>query len=359
MKNLLAALMLLPLFLAATSAVAGEHARVVRVGLGVVDPFVIDLGSGNYSGLAFNLWEKIAERHDVKSEYFLYHSLGPLLEDVHAGKIDIVVGNISVSYERAKNLKFSFPWYDGGLRILVKNERRPVSVWSILQQRGQIAVYMLIGICVVFLAIGYALLRWRNDRDFPVSWHEGLSMSLYEVVSAAVSGASQKNVLGWPGHLTMTVWILFGFILLTYVTSTLASAMTIAGMHHGGVVNSFNDLPGKRVGVLSHSIGEQYMRETGARLLVVASIEEGVNALMQDDVDALVMDAAELEYWVHSHPKMDVEVVGNVFNPHKYAFAVNKKHAHLMDLVSEEIIRLLDNGTVEGLKDKYFGRVRF
>jgi len=56
---------------------------------------------------------------------------------------------------------------------------------------------------------------------------------------------------------------------------------------------------------------------------------------------------------------MNVEVVGNIFNPNKYAFAANKKHAFLMDLASEEVIRLLDDGTVENLKSKYFGKVRF
>jgi ferredoxin len=116
---------------------------------------------------------------------------------------------------------------------------------------------------------------------------------------------------------------------------------------------------GKRVAVVGHTIGEKYMRETGARLVALETLEEAVDALMKGDADALVMDAAELEYWVFHHPEMDVEVVGGIFSPYKYAFAVNKKHAHQMDRVSEEVIRLLDDGTVENLKNKYFGRVRF
>ena len=96
-----------------------------------------------------------------------------------------------------------------------------------------------------------------------------------------------------------------------------------------------------------------------ARLLPFETKEKAVDAFMRDDADALVMDASELEYWVHTHPKMQVEVVGNIFNPYKYAFAVNKKDAHLVDVVSEELIRLLGDGSIENLKNKYFGRVRF
>jgi ABC-type amino acid transport substrate-binding protein len=358
-RYLFVTLVVLPLFLAAAPACAEEKNRVVKVGLCATDPFVIDLGSGNYSGLACNVWEMVAARLGVKSEYVLYHSLGQFFEDVHIGKSDIVVGNLAVNHDRTKNLKFSFPWYDDGLRILVKNRGQSLSAWSILQQRGQIAVYIWIALLVVTLTIGQALLRRRKDADFPIGWLEGVSLSFYEVVRSAKSGTIQKNFLGWAGYIILTVWMLFGFGLLAYVTSTLTSAMTTAGMQRSGDINSLNDLPGKRVVVIAHSIGERYMRETGARLLLLETMEEAMDALMKDDADALVMDAAELEYWVHSRPKVDVEVVGNIFNPFKYAFAANKKHAHLMDLVSEEVIRLLGDGTVESLKDKYFGRVRF
>ena len=360
MRKLLVAFVLLPLlFVVAPVFAAEEEARIVRVGLHPAAPFVIDLGSGNYSGLAFNLWEMIAARLEVQSEYLLYHSFKQLLEDAQNGKIDIAVSNIAVTHDRTKNLKFSFPWYDDGLRILVKNRGQSLSVWSILQQHGHIGIYIKIAVLFMALAIAQFLLRRRKDVDFPNCWLEGMGLSLYEVVRAAKSGLIQKNFLGWAGYIIMTVWMIFGFILLVYVTSTLTSAMTAAGTLRRGDISSFNDLPGKRVAVLANTIGETYMRDTGTRLLLFETIGEAVDALMKEDADALVMDAAELEYWVHIHPKMGVEVVGNIFNPHQYAFAANKKFARQMDLVSEEVIRLLGDGTVEGLKNKYFGTIRF
>jgi len=363
MRNLfvtLVTLVLLPLFLTAAPVCADvAETNTVKVGLYAGDPFVIDLGSGNYSGLAFNLWEKVAARLQIHSEYLLYDSLKKLIEDAKTGKVDFIVYNLSVTSDRTENLKFSFPWYDDGLRILVKNQGQHLSVWDVLQQRGQIAVYIWIALLVVALTFGQMLLRRRKDADFPAGWLEGMSQSLYEVVRSAKSGMVQKNFFGWGGYIVLTTWMLFGFGLLAYVTSTLTSAMTAADAQRSGDINSLNDLPGKRVAVLIHSVGERYMRETGARLLPFEILEKGVDALMKDEADALVMDAAELEYWVHSHPKMNVEVVGNIFNPCKYAFAANKKHALLMDLVSEEVIRLLDDGTVENLRNKYFGKVRF
>ncbi|MCL2075970.1 MAG: transporter substrate-binding domain-containing protein [Betaproteobacteria bacterium] len=359
MKNLFIVLLCL---VAASVCASEEEGRAVKVGLLIGAPFVIDLGSGDYSGLAFNLWEMIAEHRNVKSEYFPYHSIGQILEGANNGEIDIIVGNLAVSHDRAENLKFSFPWYDDGLRILVTNHGHSISVWNILRERGHIRAYMWILLVVVALAVGQALLRRKKDIDFPACWLEGMSLSLNEVVRSAKAGVPQKNVLGWVGYLILTLWMIFGFILLAYVTSTLTSAMTTASIQRGGEINSLTDLAGRKTAVPANSVGERYMRETGARLLSFETLEEAVDALMKNAVVAVVWDAAELEYWVHSHQKMDVEVVGNTFSPQKYAFAASKKYerdARQMDAVSEEVIRLLGDGTVEGLKDKYFGVVRF
>jgi ABC-type amino acid transport substrate-binding protein len=360
MRNLLAVPCCIALLLCAAPACATtEETKQVKVGLFVNEPFVIDHGSGKYAGLAFNLWEMVAERLGLECEYLPYSSLKPLLEDAQNGKIDLVVGDIAANYDRAKHLKFSFPWYDDGQRILVMNHGTKLSTWDILQQRGQIADYAWILFCIVALAFAQALLRRSKDDDFPAGWLEGMSQSLYEVIRMAKAGILQKNFFGWAGYIVMTAWMLCGLGLLAYVTSTLTSAMAAANMQRSGDINSLNDLSGKRVAVLSHSVGEKYMRQTAARLVSFEIPEDARNALLIDDVDAVVDTAAVLEYWSHNHPKMDVEVVGNIFDPCKYAFVANKNHSLLLDLVSVEVIRLLSDGTAERLKDKYFGRVRF
>jgi ABC-type amino acid transport substrate-binding protein len=360
-RTLLAAFVILPLCLAAAPAfAAGAETGALRVGLYAAEPFVMETGPGSYSGLAFNVWEMAAARLDVQSEYVLYHSIKQLLDDARSGKIDCIVGNVAVTHERAADLTFGFPWYDDGLRILVKqSQERNLSVWSVLRQRGHTGVYMWIALLFAAMTFGHFLLRRHKDADFPACRLEGASLSLYEVVRVAKSGVMSKNYLGWAGYILLTVWMLFGFGLLAYVTSTFTSALVVAAGQRGEDIHSLNDLSGKRVAVLSHSTGEKYMRKTGVRLLPCKTTEEAVGALMKDDADAVVMDAAELEYWVHSHPKKNVQVVGNTFKPCKYAFAANKQHVRLMDLVSEEVIRLLDDGIVEGLKDNYFGRVRY
>ena len=356
MKNRFIAFILLLVVLVPASA-SGE--RIVKVGLYLNGPFVFRTDDGSYSGMAFNLWEAAAKRLGVQSEYFVYDSIKKLIEDAESGEMDLLVCNLSVTGERAERITFSFPWYDDGLRILVKSSGGTVTTWDVLRMRGQTAIFGWIGILILSLVVIQLLLRRRKDTSFPSCWVEGTSLSLYDVVRFTKGGAFQKNLFGWVGYLMLTVWMVCGFVLLVYVTATLSSAMTIAGTQRTHEINSLNDLSGKRVVVLVHSVGESYMRETGARLLLAKSLAEGVDMLNVGKADAVVWASAELEYWVHSQPHMEVEVVGNIFNPFKYSFAASKDSLSFMSEVSREIIRLLGDGTVEKLRDKYFGTVRF
>jgi len=336
--------------------------RTVKVGVIEAAPFVIVLDDDHYSGLAWELWESIAQGLALHSEYVFYPSFVELLYAARNGDVDFIVTNLTVNYERSKYLQFSFPWFDDGLRILVNSEVRRDSVWSVLWQRGQLGVYFWIILIFFVLALVQVLLRRRLDEEFPQSWREGISLSLHEVVRSAKAGVPQKNVLGWIGHVFMALWMIFGFGLLAYVTSTLTCAMTTSASYSHVAINSLNDLPGKRVGVLSHTVAETYMRARGTRLHVYDTTDAAVAALIGDELDALVMDAAELEYMVHNNPKMRIMVVGNSFHPQRYAFAAAKNNAdadHLMGAISEELLRLIDNGAVKELENKYIGNARF
>ena len=259
----IAVILMLLLHPASPVSAADEETRTVKVGIVDSAPFIIVLGENHYSGLALELWEEITKNLDIQSEYVLYPSFADMLDAAHHGDIDFIVTNLIAKYERSEYLRFSFPWFDDGLRILVNSEVRRNSAWSVLWQSGQLKVFMWIIVIVIVLAFVQALLRRRWDDEFPRSWLDGVSLSLHEVVRSAKAGVPQKNVLGWSGHVFLTLWMIFGFGLLAYVTSTLTSAMVAVTSYSHVSINSLNDLPGKRVGVLGQTVGEQYMQARG------------------------------------------------------------------------------------------------
>ncbi|MCL2123010.1 MAG: transporter substrate-binding domain-containing protein [Desulfovibrionaceae bacterium] len=331
--------------------------HTIKVGVYINPPFVMTDQSGHYYGLAVDLWEMADERLGLETEYIAYPSFKAFIDAAISGEVDMVIGNIAATYERAKHLKFSYPWYDTGLRIMIKGTLKP-SVWEEMKKSGQLENYFWIALLFALLAVGQTLLRRRVDPEFPKTWREGLSYSLYELILAARLGIMQRNFLGWFGYILLVAWMIFGVAMVAYVVSSITNAMTISSFRAESM-NSLAYLPGQRVGVLSGTVGEHYLRQIKVTTIPFNSIPHALEALEKGELEALVDDAPVLEYWAHKLPQARLDVVGPPFNPGKYAFASNKSHAQFMDKVSEELIRLHELGLLDMLKSKYLGKSEY
>ena len=100
--------------------------------------------------------------------------------------------------------------------------------------------------------------------------------------------------------------------------------------------------------------GEDFARDRGLDFKLFPHVDESVDALRSGDVAAVVGDAEVLEYYDHAHPEQGLEVVGAVFEPDKYAFAL--PHQSVMTRpVALTLLGLQERGVAEELRKKYFG----
>lgn len=326
----------------------------VRAGVFVSPPFVMMQAEGVFSGLAIDLWRQIADNLKLRTTYIHYNNFDTLLHDAREGQVDIILTNVAVTYERSGYLIFSYPWYDSGLRLMVMQSGSG-SLLEELHENGLLLIYFLLFLLMLALTILLTLARRKWDRNFFPRWHEGMSFSFYELVVTAKSGRIQRESFGWKGYILASAWIVVGVLGITYVTSTLTTAMTTVSLTQD--INSIYDLPGKDIGVIAGGAGDEYMRRHGFEVHVFDNMDAVAQALINNDIQAVVDDAPVLEYWAHNHPSQGVRVVGNILHPEKYAFASGLAGHALMDRVSLEIIRLHDLDLIQQLRANYFGRM--
>jgi len=326
----------------------------IRTGIYINPPFVMKDSSGYFTGMAIDLWELLEDEMNFTAEYIEYPSWTAMMSDVASGKIDAAVSNISVTYERAKHVKFSFPWFDSGLRIMVKTSGQG-NTWTELKRNGHLQAYIWIISFIVLLTIILTFIHRKQDPRFPRNWLDGLAESLYRLVVALKTGEVNNKNYSWFGKVLAVTWMFTGVGLVAYVTSSVTSSMTAVALTND--INSFSDLPGKRVGVLTGTIAEEYMKNHGIATIGYQNMGEASDALLSDQIDAVVEDTPVLEYWVFLNPQYKMKVVGNIFHPDKYAFAANKKYSAQMDSLSIKLIKLFEIEKVNNLKNSYFGRV--
>ena len=352
-KIILTALIVFCLAWAPKAAVAQEaHAERLKVGVYESPPFVMRAADGSFQGMAVDLWKVTTKPLNIDSEYIQYHNFRQLTNAAVRGEIDVILTNFTVTHERAQVLSISYPWFDAGMRVMVNHEHK-FGVFEELMDSGRIYPYIWLTLLLAALTVLITLVRRRFDENFHKEWRLGLAASFHDLILAAKSGRIPHAFFGWVGYVLSGLWMIVGVALIAYVTSTLTTAMTTVSLTSS--IHSLYDLPGKSVGALAGSVGYDFLRSRGIDVQSYDELGEAVADLNERKLDAIVADSPVLEYWVYAHPELELDVVGNLFYPEKYAFAASKGHDDLMRSVSLEIIRLHEQGELKTMKEKYFG----
>lgn len=340
----------------ASALLAQEADNGLRIGLYESPPFVMEDANGERTGLAIDLWERIAERLEVPFEYQSFKTLGDLTEAASRREVDIAVTNLTITRERAERIDFTQPWFDAGLRIMVPN-RHPGGVSAVFQglaSAGHMRAYGWLAAIILLATVLLTVFDRKFDPAFPKRWRDGLAEGFYAVMSIATSGKtpSRKNLFGWTGRIFSAFWLICGIGVLAYITSSVTSVMTTLSIT--GAINGPGDLPGKTVGVFSGSVAESFSKGLGLQTRSYPGIEKAVAALTSGRVAAIVADAPVLEYHAHIHPDLELGVVGAIFAPDKYGFGLSRDN-DLTKTLTLTLLELREAGVIEELRSRYFG----
>lgn len=330
----------------------------VTVGVWINPPFVMKKDDA-YTGMAIRLWEMLAEELDLEYEYKEYPTVRSLVDATAEGDSDIAVTNLTITRNRAQRVDFTQPWYDSGLRVMIDGDRRSGfrDIVAGLADAGFLRAYAwLVGI-IIFATILLTIFDRRFNPDFPKRWRDGVAESFYTVMSVATSGRppSRKNLFGWLGRMWQGIWLICGIAVIAYVTSTVTSVMTTLSLT--SQINGLADLPGKVVGVFEGSVSEDFIDATGIEYVSYPGIDSAAKALLADDIAAIVGDAPVLEYYTEQNAEEPYQVVGKIFNPDKYGFAL-PQNSPLTKSLTLSLLTLKENGAVEELRSDYFSSGR-
>ena len=121
---------------------------------------------------------------------------------------------------------------------------------------------------------------------------------------------------------------------------------------NGSTVSMPEDLEGKTIGVQIGTTGDIYAAD-----IADASIEryskyyEAINALIQDKIDAVIVDREPAKVFVDQNP--DLILIDKEFTVEEYAIGVGKQNTELLDQINASLKKLKDSGKVDEIINKY------
>jgi ABC-type amino acid transport substrate-binding protein len=337
----------------AQTAQAVEPDKTLRVTTRILEPLVVQRGE-SLSGFSIDVWNEVARRAGLKSEFVIVGSVKAMLDAVESGDAQVAVAAISMTPEREQRFDFSHTYLQSGLQIMTPIKQsswldslRSVSWGHVLSLIGWVALLITIVAHLIWL-----IERGRNP-EFPEDYLRGVGEGLWwTVVTVVTVGYGDRTPKRLLGRVVATIWMFAGLFLIAHLTASITSRLTVESLQ--GHVNGLNDLPGKRVLTVQGTTADQYLTANGIVHLNVAQISDAWAQIEAGQADAVVYDAPVLNHYVNTLGKGKVRMAGAVFKAEPYGIALRRDSPY-REAINQAILEIFNDGTHERLTSKWFG----
>lgn len=339
-----------PVFAASTDV---TPAAPLRVAIAPVAPFVLPQ-TAEPQGFSIDLWKEVARRMHVEFTWTKIPTQAALLPTVQHGDADVAIAAITMTPEREKLADFSLPYFDSGLRIMVRAQNDSALMLA-LRSVPWIAIVQLVGVAVVIVFL-LANLVWlierKDDPQFQKPYFRAIGEGLWVTMLIIATGEHGERHAGslWKRLLVPAMWLI-GVVLIAQLTATVTSSQTVARLQSD--IRGPEDLPGKAIGTVPGTTAADYLSQRGLPFVTINTAAEGFRMLTQGDVQAIVYDAPTLEYWAARGGNGVLAVVGPIFRPEKYGIAV-ANGSPLRKSINEALLAMYEDGTYEEIYGKWF-----
>ena len=137
-------------------------------------------------------------------------------------------------------------------------------------------------------------------------------------------------------------------------TNTYAKASQMIIVKEGSEIAGPADLEGKVIGVQLGTTGDLYctdLEEPGSTIERYNKGFEAVQALLQDKIDAVVIDGEPAKVFVEQSEGL--KILEEAFTEEEYAMAVKKGNTELVDNINAALEKLEADGTLDEIVGKY------
>ncbi|KHE93291.1 MAG: transporter substrate-binding domain-containing protein [Candidatus Scalindua rubra] len=332
----------------AQTETAGVQTETLRVGIAGSKPFVFDESK---TGISLDIWEKIAKKKSWSYEYVSFKNVNDALSK---GNVDLVVGPISITARRLESMQFSQPFYNSSISIISRIDNH--SIWQTIKPLFSIKLLMAVGIFLLILAIVGSFL-WlaehkKSPEQFPHDPLKGIGAGMWlAIVTMSTTGYGDKAPVTLMGRIITGLWIVISIIFATSMVAGIASTLTLSTIG-STTVSSIEQLSGRKAATISGSPSEEFLSKTKAKVISVNNLDEAIEKLESNDVDAVIFDRPQLLYFLKDNKKENLYISKAEYYKQGYGFAFPVNSRFILD-VNRTLLELAENQEIEKIIHTY------
>jgi ABC-type amino acid transport substrate-binding protein len=338
-----------------TGLLAGQQ-MTMKVGVMHEPPFAITNGLKEYGGFGVDLWEEIAEDHNMEFTYVKYNDHLGLLRALDFHEIDIAINPIHVDEVRLKMFEVTQPFYVSSIGVATSSAERS-QITMILRNFLSVDFLGLV-MWIVITVMVFGIILWiaerrHNRMQFGTGW-QGLFDGLWwSAVTITTVGYGDKAPKSKTGRTIAMVWMFLAIIIISAFTGTVASTLTVKSL--GADIEQFEELRNvKKLGCVYGSTSEDLLKKNEIPVRhYYDSPEEALRGLANREIQVLLHDRTVLEYLIS---KMElnrkVQLLPVDFHKQFRSFLLPKGSANI-DWINPLLVRNITDPSWQEILKKY------
>jgi polar amino acid transport system substrate-binding protein len=319
-------------------------------------PVSMKSANGQWEGLSIELWHRVAQKLRVQYEWREYNSIGEIAAAVENRELDVITA-VVVTKRTEMIMDFSNPYLRSGSVIAVAVENTGPSWLRVTEHLFSLDFLAVIGLLILLWLIAGAFLwlfeRSSNREMFGGGTARGIGHGIWwAAVTMTTVGYGDKAPKTLGGRIVALVWMLASIILIASFTATITTSLTVGEL--SGKVNGPGDLPNVRVGSLFQSQTLDILSDRGIAVLNFMNEQDGLQALVENQIDAFVFNELILKYLVKTEFPARVHVLPGTFD-HYYVSMGLPSGSSLREPLNRALLEVMSGDDWIRLLERYMG----
>ncbi|KAL8583948.1 hypothetical protein ACOMHN_040681 [Nucella lapillus] len=284
---------------------------------------------------------------------------------------DMVVTSLKINPDRSSAVRFSVPFLETGITIVVSLREGAISPTAFLEPYDYPSWCLILVFSVHATGASIFIFEWLSPYglnrgklflpDHKFSLFRSFWMIWAMLFSAAVDTDGPK---GMSSRFLANIWALFALVFLASYTANLAAFMItkeeyydLAGIQDWRLQYPTHMKPPFKYATVPEGSTETNIRNNHPKMYNYMKpynkpdVTIGVEAVKSGEIQAFIYDATVLEYYVGKDPGCRLRTVGNWYAMTGYGVAFPPgKNNPWIDKINKVIFQLLENGEMERLQ---------
>ena len=346
-----------PFVAGGAGAQAPPAERPLVVGTYEDPPFSMKTETGEWNGLAIELWHEVAKELGRTYELREIEPSSTIFDAVGRGELDVVAAAVPVTSERLEKVEYTTTFLSKTFAIATVPSGSQGFFSELGLHFSPRLRFTLLAIVALFVVSSFGIWwieRRRNPEHFGGHAGRGIGEAFWWTAATVTTvGYGDRTPLTLAGR-TFAVFVMFtAIVLVSIFTGIVASQLTVRQLH--GRVHGLSDLNRARVGVVEGSPMEAFLTDRGILYSRFPDVEGALRALADGRLDAVVAGEPELQYHAERTFTGRIAIVPGMIDQGFLAFVV-PEGSRLRRPINAALVKVLESPTWASLCQQHLNR---